>query len=198
MVLFAPVGSKTERQPCPAAESAFLPTNYGLSVMPIVLSRIDQRLIHGQILLSWLPYLKDLHEIVVVDDRTANSELLQRITSAATPNDLRLTFKHTAELTDFLEKCSEQPARNVMLLFKGLGCLPPPAEMSPYIRSLNLGNFAHMDAVPSLQISDCFAVNEEELTMLKLLASEGITIYCQSVPDKSKKIISPNSLTWPR
>ena len=43
----------------------------------IVLARIDDRLIHGQVMTAWLQFTGGNH-IVIVDDATAGDEFTQR------------------------------------------------------------------------------------------------------------------------
>ena len=46
--------------------------------MSIVLARIDDRLIHGQVMTSWLNYT-GANKIIVIDDVTANDSFLTMI-----------------------------------------------------------------------------------------------------------------------
>ena len=58
----------------------------------IVLARIDDRLIHGQVMTAWLQFTGGNH-IVIVDDATAGDEFTKSIMSMAVPNGIKLSWQ---------------------------------------------------------------------------------------------------------
>ena len=63
--------------------------------MNITVFRIDERLIHGQIVTAWLQYA-DAKQIVVVDDNAAKNSLRQKLLRMATTKDIKLQVLTTA------------------------------------------------------------------------------------------------------
>ncbi|GAA2916962.1 PTS sugar transporter subunit IIB [Enterococcus pseudoavium] len=57
----------------------------------IVLARIDDRLIHGQVMTAWVQFTSGNH-IVIVDDATAGDEFTKSIMSMAVPNGIKLSI----------------------------------------------------------------------------------------------------------
>lgn len=57
----------------------------------IVLARIDDRLIHGQVMTAWLQFTGGNH-IVIVDDATAGDEFTKSIMSMAVPSGIKLSI----------------------------------------------------------------------------------------------------------
>ena len=57
--------------------------------MNITVFRIDERLIHGQIVTAWLQYA-DAKQIVVVDDNAAKNTKKKKLLRMATPKDIKL------------------------------------------------------------------------------------------------------------
>ncbi len=55
--------------------------------MSIVLARIDDRLIHGQVMTSWLNYT-GANKIIVIDDVTANDSFLTMIIKTLVPANI--------------------------------------------------------------------------------------------------------------
>ena len=53
--------------------------------MPIELVRIDDRLVHGQIVQGWLKVI-DINKIVVVSDAVANDRMQQMLLAMAVPS----------------------------------------------------------------------------------------------------------------
>ena len=60
--------------------------------MPIELVRIDDRLVHGQIVQGWLKVI-DINKIVVVSDAVANDRMQQMLLAMAVPSSVELEIK---------------------------------------------------------------------------------------------------------
>ncbi|GCF92415.1 PTS mannose transporter subunit IID [Enterococcus florum] len=67
----------------------------------IVLARIDDRLIHGQVMTAWLQFTGGNH-IVIVDDATAGDEFTKSIMSMAVPNGIKLSILGIADGSEVL------------------------------------------------------------------------------------------------
>lgn len=61
--------------------------------------RIDDRLVHGQVIVGWLPEVKP-EELVVVNDKVAEDSMRQDLMSLSVPPDVELNFYSTADVTD--------------------------------------------------------------------------------------------------
>ena len=59
--------------------------------MQIVLARIDDRLIHGQVVVGWVTYTGANH-IVVINDTVAKNEMQRTLLEIAVPVHLRVTI----------------------------------------------------------------------------------------------------------
>ena len=55
----------------------------------IVMARVDERLIHGQVMTSWLK-VTDANTVLVVDGPSASNAFLRRILFAAAPKNIEL------------------------------------------------------------------------------------------------------------
>ena len=64
--------------------------------MPIELHRIDDRLIHGQVVVGWGQPL-ELRFLVLVDDEVAASEWEQELYRMGVPPDMRVEFVSVAQ-----------------------------------------------------------------------------------------------------
>ncbi len=61
--------------------------------------RIDDRLIHGQVIVGWLPEIKP-ENLVVVNDNVAEDAMRQDLMSLSVPPDVELEFYSTSDITD--------------------------------------------------------------------------------------------------
>lgn len=145
--------------------------------MNIVLIRVDDRLIHGQILESWLPYLK-AQCVVVANDMLAEDQFQMAILSMAVPERIRLRMVSV----DSVKELSEDPELlNKTTLIIVSSVLDAYRIIQKGILSrINLGNMRSSGADKQLMYS--FWVRKEDILMLKEMMAQGISINLQSVP----------------
>lgn len=62
----------------------------------IVLARVDDRLIHGQVMTAWIQYTGGNH-IVIVDDVTAQDDFTKQIMQMAVPTGIKLDIYNVQE-----------------------------------------------------------------------------------------------------
>lgn len=144
----------------------------------IVLSRIDDRLIHGQVVEGWVNFLK-ANCIFVADDRVASNAFQRSIMELSVPQGLRVAIGRVEDICGQVCTAAFQPDR-IILLFSN------PADVLRAIRSgLDCGevNIGGMHYVPGKRkLMDVLAVDEDDLAALKELAAHGIKINVQTVP----------------
>ena len=86
----------------------------------IVLTRVDERLIHGQVMTSWLK-LCNANVIVIIDAASATNAFLKRILFAAAPKDVELQVMTEADAATYLKE--DSPAGEKVLI---LSKVPQP------------------------------------------------------------------------
>lgn len=148
------------------------------AIMPIVLTRIDNRLVHGQILSSWLPKLQ-ADTLVVLDDEAAQNTLVRSAMEIAIPPDLRLEIAAVAQAGEVLDALPPQ-ARTLVLL-RDVDDATRAFDAGAPFRQLNLGNIHHAhdrhSVTPSVYLSD------DEFEALDKLSSRGVEIELRTLPD---------------
>ena len=83
--------------------------------MPIVLLRVDERLIHGQVVVGWGEHLH-MDRIVVVDDELCGSAWEQELYCLGVPPAVDATFASVAEARRLLPHWRQDPRRIIVLL----------------------------------------------------------------------------------
>lgn len=82
----------------------------------MVLTRIDDRLIHGQVITGWVQEYP-VSKILIIDDELSQNRLMARIYKAASPMGLDVSIQSLAEATDYL--CGEpEDGENLLILAK--------------------------------------------------------------------------------
>lgn len=155
--------------------------------MPVVHVRMDNRLIHGQILVSWNSAIKIDH-IIVTNDVVAGDPLQVTLLKAVAP----LTAKVSVlSIKDCVEYCNGPEAvnDNIFIIAKypedGLALVSNGLNMPV----LNLGNQAFVRN--SKRISNTVFLTESGVKALKTLHERGIRITCRMMPSDS------DSEYWP-
>jgi PTS system mannose-specific IIB component/fructoselysine and glucoselysine-specific PTS system IIB component len=147
--------------------------------MPVVLSRIDDRLVHGQVVIGWgRPLAIDL--IVLVDGAVAASDWEQDIYRMAVPDSMEILFVDADEAARHLPAWEASQAR-VMLLAGAIEELAQVQQAAPdLIRSINLGGLHHRpgrtERLPYVYLDDA------ERDALRVLSDAGVSISAQNLP----------------
>lgn len=157
---------------------------FALQDTMIVLTRIDNRLLHGQVLEAWVPFLKATR-VVIADDVVANDALAQAALALAVPPGLGLQVTRLSE-TDFaqLEKTTER----TLVLLRNVSDAVEAVRLGLPHGLLNLGN-VHADAARKA-VSRSVYLSDFEQAQLKQLAALGMQVNVQAVPaEKSMALL---------
>ena len=150
--------------------------------MPLVWSRVDSKLIHGQVAAAWVPYLK-AEVIVVADDDTAGDPLAQTIMRLGLPPEISLAhFRPLAGLAGFLSGPG-LAERRVMLIFRSLADALTAVRDGLKLEEINLGNQLDQPSRDQGQpLTETFFAPREDLAALARLERLGLSVILQSVP----------------
>jgi PTS system mannose-specific IIB component len=146
--------------------------------MAIVLTRIDSRLIHGQVLEAWVPYVQ-ADCIVVADDAVARTPLQRIIMQAAVPSGIRLVIGTVDEVAALLAS-PELDKRRALLLFSTSDDALRACRIGIGFDKLNLGNMHSADG--KCRYSCTIALDQHDIDNLLEVEASGVTIVSQCVP----------------
>lgn len=147
--------------------------------MPIVLCRVDDRLVHGQVVVGWGRPL-DLNRIVLVDDEVRASPWEQELYRMAAPPEVQVEFLSPEEAAPRLVGWDAGRER-VLVLVGTIGSAAELERRAPgVVHRLNLGGIhagpGRRERLRYLYLTD------DELTMLQGLARRGMEISAQDLP----------------
>lgn len=147
--------------------------------MPITLYRIDDRLIHGQVVVGWGQPL-ELRFLVLVDDEVAVSDWEQELYRMGVPPDMTVHFLTVDEAAAELPTFQSDP-RPGLLLTGDINTMMRLVEVSHGgIQSVNLGGLHHASGrTPRLRY--VFLTDAEEAG-LRAIADQGVEVTAQDVP----------------
>ena len=124
--------------------------------LDIVLVRVDNRLLHGQILEAWVPFLK-ASCIVVVDDQAASDFFYETVIRMAVLSGVKVIvcgFAEFAETYPFNRGCGPK----TIVLFSKVSDAWTAHRLGFHFNLLNIGNICNEECklccTPSVLLSD--------------------------------------------
>lgn len=145
--------------------------------MTIVLNRIDDRLIHGQVVVGWGQPL-DVKFIVLVDDAVADSEWEQDLYRMGVPPEMEVRFHSAADAAPLLDGYRTE-ARPGILLTGDIATMCRLVEQGG-VRDVNVGGIHHR-AGRTQHLRYVFLTQDEQQA-LRGLAMRGALVTAQDVP----------------
>jgi PTS system mannose-specific IIB component/fructoselysine and glucoselysine-specific PTS system IIB component len=146
--------------------------------MSIALYRIDDRLIHGQVVVGWGQPL-DCTFIVLVDDEVRSSDWEQDLYRMGVPPQIEIIFASVDEAAERLPAW-EADARVGILLVPDIDTAAALAGRSDRVKRLNVGGIHHRagrtERLRFVYLSD------DERAKLRQLAAAGVEVTAQDVP----------------
>ncbi len=172
----------------------------------LVLVRIDDRLIHGQVVVKWLRHL-GCNEIVIVDDGLYNDDDLKTVLRLAAPRGVRISVvpvHQAAQVVGHTLGCPS-PAeavcaasgtgsgqltlsmatgyeRRILLLVKAPATALALLQDGLSFDELNVGGLAGGEGTTRVYRS--ISVTREQMEVLQQIHSRGVHVYFQTVPDE--------------
>jgi len=146
--------------------------------MSLILTRIDNRLIHGQILEAWVPHLQ-VDCIIVANNEIAAQTIQRTLMAAAVPKSIRVVIASLAEVAELFSG-HELDAARVLLLLANPGDAMAAYRGGIRFSELNLGNLHCGDG--KLRYSCTVALDPVELDNLRQLEAEGVRIAARCIP----------------
>jgi PTS system mannose-specific IIB component/fructoselysine and glucoselysine-specific PTS system IIB component len=146
--------------------------------MPICLYRIDDRLIHGQVVVGWGQPM-DAEFIVLVDDNVAFCDWEQDLYRMGVPPEMELIFASVDEaIRDHALYAAD--SRKGILVTPDIPTMQRLVYGAPAIREVNVGGIHHREGrIQKLRY--VFLTHEEE-GQLRAMSESGVKVTAQDVP----------------
>ncbi len=146
--------------------------------MSIALYRIDDRLIHGQVVVGWGKPL-NVGFIVLVDDTVRASAWEQDLYRMGVPPEIEVVFASTAEAAERLPEW-ERDLRVGILIAGDIDTVLALSANSHRVSRVNVGGIHHRPG-RSERLRYVY-LSDDEAAKLKALAAQGVEVSAQDVP----------------
>ncbi|MDL2306665.1 PTS sugar transporter subunit IIB [Desulfovibrio sp. OttesenSCG-928-C06] len=146
--------------------------------------RIDNRLIHGQIIEAWLPYTRAT-KLVVANDDFAAETLRQQIILLAVPSRIHSEFVRVDGLKALVDSYQKKDD-DALILFADCADARKAIDSGIVMEACNVGNLHY--APEKRQICPHIALSADDESCLRYLESRGVTLDFRSIPADSPQI----------
>ncbi|MDU0982289.1 MAG: PTS mannose/fructose/sorbose transporter subunit IIAB [Enterococcus faecalis] len=145
----------------------------------IVNTRIDERLIHGQVAGIWSTSLST-QRIIVANDEAATDPLQKSSLRMAAPSSMRLSVLGVESAAKNIQS-GKYGKQRLFLLFKNPKDVLRFIEAQGPIKTVNVGNMSYKEG--AREVTKSIQVLPEEEQIFETIASKGVTVTAQLVPN---------------
>ncbi len=144
--------------------------------MPIVFARVDDRLIHGQIVQAWLPEL-NVDEILIPCANREKGKVNTGLLRLCLPYEYELTVLESNRCKQYVDNSS----KNIFLLAASLQDIMPLIEDGLKVKSLNIGGMHFKQGAQKLD--ENVFLDEQDKRLLSIFKTLGLNIETRAVPN---------------
>lgn len=148
--------------------------------------RIDNRLVHGQVIAAWLPHLR-ARILVVANNELAGDGLRREIMCLAVPSDITFLCCPVSDTADTLRRIRiSSPDEHVLVLFADCADARAAYLAGAVFQVLNLGNLHYGPGKE--QICEHIALSQDDRNCLQYFTDQGVEIDFRCVPTATPKV----------
>jgi mannose/fructose/N-acetylgalactosamine-specific phosphotransferase system component IIB len=149
--------------------------------MKISLCRVDERLIHGQVMTAWVKKCW-IKKIILVDDELASDDFMKEVLSLSAPSGVKVEVR---SVEDTLKTVTESESdESTLLLFKEIKYAYELFKIGFDLKELDIGNVGSSPVRKA--ITNQVYVSEEEKQMCREMNEKGVYVYIQKLPQDSQ------------
>lgn len=153
----------------------------------IINTRIDERLIHGQIATMWTNHL-NAERIIIVDDAVVHDDMQKQVLKLAKPGSVKLSILTAVGFCNRFNEGAYDDQR-VFLIVKNPSTLVDVVKNGVAIEEVNVGNMS--DKEGSRQVAKSINVTAEDVAAFEFLNAEGVNLVAQMTPSADKRSFMP-------
>lgn len=152
------------------------------------LIRVDNRLIHAQIILKWVKNL-NINHIIVVDNEIARNPFLSQVFKLTTPPSLHIEILTDDEMIQyyFCNVSKKTNARRTMIIMKSINTSITLVEKGVVFNKIQIGNTPIAVGKKTHFLHDIKKAYYEQFSYLN---RRDIIVYYQRVPEENKVILN--------
>ncbi|KEY60616.1 PTS N-acetylgalactosamine transporter subunit IIB [Serratia sp. DD3] len=143
----------------------------------IVLSRIDERLIHGQVGVQWVGFA-GANLVLVANDEVAEDSVQQNLMEMVLAEGIAVRFWSLQKVIDNIHRAADR--QKILLVCKNPQDFLTLVNGNVPIPRINVGNMHYADG--KQQIAKTVSVDEQDIAAFNGLKEAGVGCFVQGVP----------------
>lgn len=151
----------------------------------IVLTRIDNRLIHGQVATQWTGAI-GANLLLVANDSVAEDTMRQRLMDMAAPQSATTRYFSLQKTIDIIHKAADR--QKIFIICETPQDVLKLVEGGVPIDKVNIGNM-HM-AEGKKQVVGSVAIDQDDVNAFKKLQAAGVELEIRRVPTEGVEDLS--------
>ncbi|EHI70619.1 PTS sugar transporter subunit IIB [Streptococcus ictaluri] len=157
----------------------------------IIMTRVDERLIHGQGQL-WVKFL-DCNTVIVANDAVAEDKMQQALMKTVIPSSIAMRFFSIQKVIDIIHKAS--PAQRIFIVVKDLTDAKRLIEGGVPIQEVNIGNIHKTD--DKVAVTQFICLGQADKEAIRCLAhNHQVTFNTKTTPDGNNGASEVNILDY--
>ncbi len=150
--------------------------------MGMVLVRIDDRLIHGQVVENWMKFLK-INHVIVVNDFVASDRMQKTLFSMAVPDHAKTSILTITQAKEAILNGQFEGDKAMLLLVSPQDVLNL-INKGVRIKEVNVGGMHY--SPDKKQILKAISVSKEDIQAFQELDKLGVCLEARMVPNDEK------------
>ena len=150
-----------------------------------LLTRIDNRMIHGQVATQWSSYL-GANLLLVANDKVAADPMRQGLMDMAAPTGAQTRYFTIEKTINVIGKAADRQL--IFIICENPQDVVKLVEGGVPIKKVNIGNM-HM-AEGKRQVAGVVAVDDADVAAFRRLQELGVELEIQKVPTEGKEDVS--------
>ena len=149
----------------------------------IVQLRLDERFIHGQVVLGWSRVL-DINMIVVANDYIAKDSIACKALLMAAPADKKVNIRSVNECIRLLKNPKAENMRILVLVNNPDDAIRLVQELN--VKNINIANYTKKEREGVTAITQYVYANSEDIRKFEELVKIGENVFSQMVPNSTR------------
>lgn len=151
----------------------------------LVFTRIDDRLIHGQVCTAWLKSLPTVKHVLVVDDKTAKDPFMGEMFALLIPEHISIEVRTIEEAIKIMKDGLPKPT---MMIVKVPDTIKQLVDNGIDIDFLNIGGMGM--SASRKKLFQNISASDAERDIFRELIAKGVKIEVQIIPAAKQTDIS--------
>lgn len=150
--------------------------------MGVVFTRVDERMIHGQVMSAWAKVLS-IDEVILVNDKVVHDDFQKSVMEISVPTGIELRIVSVDDAYEILSHADFDGSRT-MVLFRDLHDAVRMVDKGYTFDSIDIGGIYHKEG--KTEYAKALSLDQNDMKDLRMLLDKKIDVFFQVAPMTQK------------